>query len=129
MTLNKFEGRDVVESTVQITKAGDGLSAALEVGAVTFKTATEGDGLVRVHKLVTSRATLVAPDSDLHGTTLAALNQMTETLAQAGVAKGSIPGQQTIDSEHGDEPARKDRPADEVPDDLSSLDAELNPTS
>lgn len=133
MTLNRFEGREVVDTTVAITKAGDGLSAALEVeptelhhkqivqvilecevGAVTFKSATEGEGLVRVHKLVTSRATLVTPDHPLHGLTLGALNNMTEKLAQEGKAKGSIPGQGTLEGDGGGEPV-------DVPNDASSL--------
>lgn len=163
MTLAKFEGRDVVDTTVAITKAGDGLSAALEVepvelrhkqivqvilecevGAVTFKQATEGEGLVRVHKLVTSRATLITQDHPLHGATLGELNNMTERLAEAGISKGSIPGQGTLpqdsvddadqasDQAWEDSPKRKGRPeagADGVvvPDDLSDLDDALTP--
>lgn len=129
MTLNKFEGRDVVDTTVAITKAGDGLSAALEVeptelhhkqvvqvllecevGAVTFKSATEGEGLIRVHKLVTSRATLITRDHELHAASLATLNNMTEKLAREGKAKGSMPGQETLDGA-----------GVEVPHDASSL--------
>lgn len=160
MTLSKFEGRDVVDTTVAITKAGDGLSAALEieptelhhkqivqvvleceVGAVTFKSATEGEGLIRVHKLVTSRATLITRDHELHGASLAALNKMTEQLAAAGHAKGSQPGQGTLPQDPDsvapeaegmtddqfEGSARKPRPDDDVtvPDDISSLDDEL----
>ena len=160
MTLSQFEGRDVVDTTVAITKAGDGLSAALnieptelrhkqivqvvlecEVGAVTFNSATEGEGLIRVHKLVTSRATLITRDHQLHKATLGALNDMTEKLAQAGKAKGSQPGQGTLPQDEGgvapdakgmsdnefEGSARRPRPADDVtvPDDISSLDDEL----
>jgi hypothetical protein len=162
MTLSQFEGRDVVDTTVAITKAGDGLSAALEieptelhhkqivqvvleceVGAVTFKSATEGEGLIRVHKLVTSRATLITRDHELHKASLAALNDMTERLAQAGTAKGSQPGQGSLPQDQPDDDdaewedsarSRKGRPADAdsmervtVPDDASELDDELAP--
>lgn len=132
MTLNRFEGREVVDTTVAITKAGDGLSAALEVeptelhhkqivqvvlecevGAVTFKSATEGEGLIRVHKLITSRATLITPDHPLHQASLGALNTMTEKLAREGKAKGSMPGQETL-PDGGGEPV-------DVPHDASSL--------
>jgi hypothetical protein len=157
MTLSQFEGRDVVDTTVAITKAGDGLSAALEieptelhhkqivqvvleceVGAVTFKSATEGEGLIRVHKLVTSRATLITRDHELHKASLAALNDMTERLAQAGTAKGSQPGQGSLPQDQPDDAewedsarSRKGRPGDDmervtVPDDASALDDELS---
>lgn len=162
MTLHQFEGRDVVDTTVAITKAGDGLSAALEidpvelhhkqivqvvleceVGAVTFKAATEGEGLIRVHKLVTSRATLIDRDHPLYSETMGALNNMTERLAREGKAPGSQPGQGTLpqseeqarvdsaelDAEWEDS-ARSPRPRPDpglvaVPDDISSLDNEL----
>lgn len=160
MTLSRFEGREVVDTTVAITKAGDGLSAALEVeptelrhkqivqvllecevGAVTFKNASEGEGLIRVHKLETSRATLITADHELHKATIGALNSMTEKLAAAGTAKGSMPGQGTLPQDEDDPApdaagmddaefegsARKPRPDDvTVPDDLSSLDDELS---
>lgn len=76
--LAKFEGRDVHSSTVQVTKAGDGLSKAMKVdpielhheqtvhvvlecvvGKVRFDPITDTDGLQRVHVLVAGRATLI----------------------------------------------------------------------
>jgi hypothetical protein len=107
---------------------------------VTFKSATEGEGLIRVHKLVTSRATLITRDHDLHKATLSALNAQTEKLAQAGTAKGSQPGQGSLPQDQPDDDewedsarSRKGRPADDdsmervtVPDDASALDDELS---
>lgn len=82
--LGTFEGRDVLRTTVAITKAGDGLSAALgiepdalpmgrtvyvllecTVGGVTFEPAEKSDpemGHVRKHKLVAGTATIVDTD-------------------------------------------------------------------
>ncbi len=168
MTLSQFEGRDVVDTKMKVTNAGDGLSAAMdvidadelrlrqtvqlllecEVSKITFEDASEGDGVVRIPTLKAGRATLITPDHELHGASLGALNQVTEALARAGHAKGSMPGQTTIEGQlpdgeteatepegRGDEldaewedSARTPRPRPEavtVPDDISSLDNEL----
>lgn len=163
MTLSQFEGRDVVDTKMKVTNAGDGLSAAMEVinagelrlrqtvqlllecevSKITFEDASEGDGVVRIPTLKAGRATLITRDHELHGASLGALNQVTEALARAGHAKGSIPGQSTVegqlaeadDEARGDEldaewedSARTPRPRPEavtVPDDISSLDDEL----
>lgn len=130
MTLNRFEGREVVDTKMKITNAGDGLSAAMEiepvelhlketvqvlleceVTRVAFENASEGDGVVRVPTLKAGRATLITRDHELHGATVGALNNMTEKLARAGLAEGSIPGQGTLQGQ--------DTP--EVPHDASAL--------
>jgi hypothetical protein len=130
MTLNRFEGREVVDTKMKVTNAGDGLSAALEiepvelhlrqtvqvlleceVTRVAFENASEGDGVVRVPTLKAGRATLITSDHELHKSTVSALNHMTQKLAQAGKAEGAIPGQGTLQG--GDTP--------EVPHDASSL--------
>jgi len=152
MTLNKFEGRDVVDTKVKITNSGDGLSAAMDIAPVelrlhqtvqvvlecdvskiTFEPASEGDGVVRIPTLKAGRATLVMPDHELHGATLKVLNDMTEALAREGAAPGSMPGQTTVegqladshepDEDEGDEPAGS--PFDSGDSDQDDLDAEL----
>jgi hypothetical protein len=165
MTLSQFEGRDVVDTKMKVTNAGDGLSAAMEVinagelrlrqtvqlllecevSKITFEDASEGDGVVRIPTLKAGRATLITPDHELHGATVGALNKVTEALAQAGHAKGSMPGQTTIEGQaaEADGEARGDelddewedsartprpRPASDlvvVPDDARDLDGEL----
>lgn len=76
--LNSFEGADVVQSTIRITRAGDGLSEALNVepveyhmgdvvhivlrcrvGPVQFKPVKDTDVAVRVHSFVTEMGTVV----------------------------------------------------------------------
>lgn len=119
--LGEFEGRDVVASQIAIAKAGDGLSAAVEVdpvampqgklvqvllecriGPITFDPAKEGDGVVRKHRLITERATIVPDDSPVQASTLGLLNETTERMAQAGVSPGSIPGQGTLEGHDAD---------------------------
>jgi hypothetical protein len=167
MTLSQFEGRDVVDTKMKVTNAGDGLSDAMEVinadelrlrqtvqvllecevSKITFEDASEGDGVIRIPTLRAGRATLITADHELHAATVGALNVVTEALARAGHAKGSTPGQTTVegqlaeveaaDGERGDvldeeweDSARTPRPRPEgdsvtVPDDISSLDNEL----
>jgi hypothetical protein len=163
MTLSQFEGRDVVDTKMKVTNAGDGLSAAMEVinagelrlrqtvqlllecevSKITFEDASEGDGVVRIPTLRAGRATLITSDHELHGATVGALNQVTEALARAGHAKGSTPGQTTVEGQlaeadttgdaldaEWEDSARTPRPRPEgdsvtVPDDISSLDDEL----
>lgn len=167
--LTKFEDQDVYDAQVRIVKTGDGLSAAMEVEPIeirnrqigisvlewqctsnAFDNAKEGDGVVRVAKLSTTRAATIMPDEPLYKLIMARLNNVTEQLASAGSAKGAIPGQGTMPTGETDAapPApseaqakadapwedsarsRKERPAsDEVPDDLSSLDDELTSPS
>lgn len=76
--LTPFDGRDVISSAIKITKAGDGLSTALQVepgelhvgdemhvvlkcvvGDVAFKPVSDTDCLTRVHNLVTQEATFI----------------------------------------------------------------------
>lgn len=76
--LSPFDGQDVISSTIAVTKAGDGLSAALSVdpqewhlgqrvyvvlettvGKVQFVPIKDTDALRRVHVLVTEGATIV----------------------------------------------------------------------
>lgn len=80
MTLHAHEGADVVQATIRITRAGDGLSSALavepveyhigdlvnvvlrcRVGAVQFRPVKDTDVLVRVHTFVTELGTVVDP--------------------------------------------------------------------
>ena len=119
--LSKFEGREVVDTKMKITNAGDGLSAAMEiepvelhlrqtvqvlleceVSKVAFENATEGDGVIRVPTLRAGRATLVTQGHELHQATVGALNNMTEKLARAGKTKGAIPGQGTLQGDDED---------------------------
>jgi hypothetical protein len=158
MTLNQFEGQDVYDAQVRIVKTGDGLSAAMEVEPIeirnrqigisvlewqctsnAFDNAKDGDGLVRVAKLSTTRAATIMPDEPLYKMIMARLNNVTEQLARAGAAPGSTPGQGTLPQDEAKAQAdadwedsarsRKGRPTDdsdvEVPDDISSLDDEL----
>jgi hypothetical protein len=97
--LKKFEGREVVYSAMKITKAGDGLSEALQLAPVELHHGDEvsvvlrgvvrsvnyvplkpGDDdcdlLVRSHTVVTEEITIVELD-DVQG----ALNQAAEKLA------------------------------------------------
>ena len=79
--LGSFDGREVIKATVAITRAGDGLSAALavdpqaldlgdkvyvvlecEVGKVSFEPVKDTQHLARVHTLRTQGATLVDED-------------------------------------------------------------------
>ena len=77
--LSRFEGHDVVGTTIQITKAGDGLSAALKIdpveyehgervhvvldgviGKVQFVPSKDNpDALIRVHTLEAETVTVV----------------------------------------------------------------------
>lgn len=76
--LHPFEGRDVVQATIKVTRAGDGLSEALsiepvemrqgetvylvietEVDRVTFEPIKDTDVMRRVHTLRAGTATIV----------------------------------------------------------------------
>lgn len=78
MSLHQFEGRDVLQTPVRITRAGDGLSRALlidpteyrigdqlfvllevEVDDVTHKRIPETDALMRRHSFAAGIATVV----------------------------------------------------------------------
>lgn len=110
--LSAFEGHEVRASKLALSAADTPLSAALEVDPVELrlgqtvqlvleatvteikhKPMKEGDDLVRVHALKTSRAAIVPGDSPVAAGTLGLLNDMTERLADAGVSPGAIPGQ------------------------------------
>lgn len=77
--MNEFENADVVQSTVRVTRAGDGLSEALtvdpveyrigetvhvvlkcKVGAITLKPVKDTEVLQRVHTFTAQEGTVVA---------------------------------------------------------------------
>ena len=79
--LTPFEGRDVVQATIKVTNAGDGLSAAMavepvemhlgetryllieaEVARVNYEEVKDAEVLRRVHTLRAGTATLVADE-------------------------------------------------------------------
>lgn len=108
MELAPFAGRDVVQTAVKVTKAGDGLSAALaidprelnigdkvtividtEVSRVDFAPIKDTDVLVREHTLKAVGATII--DRDL---VAAALDSQAERIQ---LAKEAAQGVQRLD--------------------------------
>lgn len=100
MSLQAFEGRDVINASIRITRAGDGLSTALgiapteyhpgdklyvllecEVGRVSYDPIKDTDCLQRVHTLVAGVGTIV--DGEWAGTAIA--EQRKRNLEAAGV--------------------------------------------
>jgi len=105
MGLQPFEGRDVVQASMRITRAGDGLSTALgiepveyhpgdrlhvllevEVGRVSYDPIKDTDCLRRVHTLVAGVGTVV----DGKWAKDAIAKQRSANLAAAGVTE--LPG-------------------------------------
>ena len=98
--LNAFEDRDVVQASMRITRAGDGLSTALrialveyhpgakvyvllecEVGRISYEPIKDTDALRRVHTLVAGVGTIVDGEWALD----AIAKQTKANLAAAGV--------------------------------------------
>lgn len=121
--LSEIEGRAEVAAKIAIRKAGDGLNAPLRaeprayrlgeevyvvlktsVARISHIDATEGTGVIRVHDLDTSEATIV-DEAAVHGV-LAAQRQVVEELLQReAAAKGAIPfGEPDSDGEDASKP-------------------------
>lgn len=105
-----YEHRDVLQTTVQVTHAGDGLSEAMEleptvlhhgqtvflvleceVSKISYPPIKDTDALARLHTLRAGRATIV--DKDL------VVNALNDQHLRIVAARDAIAGQQSLDAE------------------------------
>ena len=106
-TLKSFEGVDVIEATIKVTNAGDGLSEALGIDPVEYH---QGDTVYVLLETTVSRVSYeaVKKDSDFLKR-VHTLKAGTGTIVDAGFARESIEMQREINQRARDAEAGQGR--------------------